>query len=265
MPSKRLSKKQKPIRKSRPHSPQKSFFSSRLFGLTFKKPRLLEAALFHPSYRNETAGLEKSLPDFDRLEFLGDAILNLIICQKIYRLYPKADEGLLSRLRSILVSRKILSRLAVQIGLPRYLKLGRSLKSQPDIPKTKIFADAFEALLAALFFDKGFSAAERFILKIFTPYFDARRLLRLDPNPKSTLQELVQRYWQRLPEYTSEATPRGFKITVAADRTHQASGIGPSKRDAEEKAARSLVRMLRHELAGRLKKKSSGKKLFKTS
>ena len=119
------------------------------FFLRFQNLKLKDAALLHPSYRNENPKHEL-YEDFDRLEFFGDSVLNFVMCQKLYDKFPEADEGLLSRLRSILVSRKILSRIAREIGLPQFLKLGRGLSSQEDFHKSKMFADAFEALIAAL-------------------------------------------------------------------------------------------------------------------
>jgi ribonuclease-3 len=238
----------------------------KIFGIRFKNTLLLEAALMHPSYRNETPGAPRGKHEnFDRLEFLGDALLNEIICRRLYALYPEADEGGLSRLRSIIVSRRILSRIARELGLPKYVKLGGSLIRQKQFLKAKIYADALEAFFAALYFDQGPARTERFILRAFRNYFDARRLFRLDPNPKSTLQELAQRHWRKLPLYSGEFAEGRFKITVAIDRQRRALASGRSRRDAEDKAARLLIRSLRQELVGRLNKKSSGKKLRSVS
>lgn len=230
-------------------------------GISIRNKSLLESALIHPSYRNEhpTAALE----DFDRLEFFGDSLLNLIVCRKLYQKFPEANEGLLSRLRSILVSRKILFRVACELGLWRHLKLGRSLKQQAGFTKAKILADSFEALLASLYFDRGFAQAERFILEHFGSYFDAKRLFRLDPNPKSTLQELSQKEWQKIPTYSHILTPRGIKSEVHIARIGKAVGLARTRREAEEKAARFLLRRLRQALLRRSKKSSSGGKLRK--
>lgn len=238
---------------------------SKIFNVRFRKPSLLEAALRHPSYRNENPGSAKSLEDFDRLEFFGDTILNFVICRKLYEIFPEADEGVLSRLRSILVSRKILARVARSLGLPQKIKLGRSLRHQQDFLKVKIFADALEALIAGLYLDQGFEKTERFILRHFKNYFDAKKLFRLDPNPKSTLQELVQKHWQKLPVYASEITPRGVKTAVSITRNRQAEAVARTRRESEEEAARLLIRKIRQELVGRrLSKKLSGKKLRRT-
>lgn len=231
--------------------------------LSFKKTKLLKSALFHPSYRNENP--EANLDDFDRMEFLGDSILNYVVCRKLYQQFPEANEGMLSRLRSILVSRKILFRISKEIRLLKVARLGKSLEAQPLFTKVKVFTDIFEALIAAIYFDKTFEAAEKFILKHFHSYFDAKKLFRLDPNPKSTLQELCQKTWQKLPIYSHQLTPKGVKTIVQISKTFKASAIARRRQDSEEKAARLLIRKIRQELFRRSKKVFSGRKVRKTS
>lgn len=235
--------------------------TKKILHLPFRNPKLLESALVHPSYRNENPC--PGLLDFDRLEFFGDAILNYVVCRHLYPMFPEANEGMLSRLRSILVSRKILSRVAREIYLNRLLRLGKSLHAQPLAAKSKILADSLEALLAALYFDQGIAQAEKFILRHFHSYFDSKRLFRLDPNPKSTLQELSQKEWQKLPIYTSEMTSSGIKSTVRLGAMRKATAVARTRRESEEKAARFLLRKIRQELLRRSKRASSGKKLRK--
>ncbi len=230
-----------------------------LFLRPFTKKGLLEAALMHPSYRNENIGLNK-LENFDRLEFLGDSILNFVICQKLYRIFPEADEGLLSRLRSILVSRKILFRVACKLDFAKHMKVGKGLARQKQFLKSKLFSDGLEAVIAAIFFDQGFKKAEAFILKNFREFFDAKKLFRLDPNPKSSLQELAQKHWQKLPVYQAERSGANIKAVVCIDSVSEASALGRNRQEAEEKAARLLIRTIRQDLLG---KKSSRKKLRK--
>ncbi len=233
-------------------------------GLTFRDAQWLESALTHPSFRNENSKIT-GLFDFDRLEFFGDSILNFCVCRKIYSLFPEANEGLLSRLRSILVSRKILARISREIKLYSLVRLGKSIHSQPLAAKSKILADSFEALLAAYYFDRGLDVAEKFILKVFRHYFNVKRLFQLDPNPKSSLQELCQKQWQKLPAYSVEITSEGFKSTVSLGKTRKATAVGRTRQESEEKAARYLVRKIRQELLSRRSKRiSSGKKLVKT-
>ena len=251
--------KKKPARGRSKRKKSRKIRLKKKFAVRFLNQDLYQAALKHPSYRNENP--PEALEDFDRLEFFGDAILNFVICKKIFPLYPKADEGMLSRLRSILVSRKILFRIARQAGLLPIIKLGRGLHEQEDFLKAKIAADSFEALLGALYLDQGLERTEKFILKYFHPYFDAKKLFRLDPNPKSTLQELAQRHWQKLPAYSSETTEKGVKTTVSISRGRHASALSRTRKESEEKAARLLIRVIRQEVLGRAKKKSSAGKL----
>ncbi len=232
--------------------------SQSLFGIRFRDSRWLEAALNHPSYRNEN--FVPPLEDFDRMEFLGDSILNFVVCRKLYALYPAANEGLLSRLRSIIVSRKILSRMALELKMTPHLKLGKSLKRQFAFSRAKILTDSIESLFAAIYFDQGFAKTEAFILKYLKPYLDAKRLFRLDPNPKSTLQELAQKQWRVIPTYISQFHAGGMKTEVIISPARKAVATGRTRQEAEEKAARLLLRKIRQELLRRSKKKSSGKK-----
>jgi ribonuclease III len=235
----------------------------RLTGLEFRSNKWLASALLHPSYRNENS--VPHLPDFNRLEFFGDAILNYVICKQLYTVFPDADEGTLSRLRSILVSKKMLSRIAKKLKLKTLLRLGRSILRDHNAVQPKIFTDAFESLIGAYYFDRGLTKTESFILQTFDGYFDNKKLLRIDPNPKSTLQELSQKYWRILPVYRNEAAPSGFKSTVAIISKFKSTGEARTRFAAEEKAARQLIRKIRQEFPGTSKKKSSGKKFVRAS
>ncbi len=231
-------------------------------GLSFKKALLLEASLSHPSFRNENA--LRGLEDFDRLEFFGDAVLNYVVCFKLIQMFPKADEGELSKLRSILVSRKILFRVVKNMGLEKLIRLGRSLVKLPDRDKVKIYADALESFIAALFFDAGLKKTSGFILKVFAPYFDPKKLYRLDPNPKSSLQEVTLKRWKRLPDYLLEPhAQKGFKTTVSAGGKWKASALGKSRQESEEKAAGILLRKIRQDFLAAAKRVSSRRKLRK--
>lgn len=236
--------------------------AKKYLGIRFKNAHFAASALIHPSYRNECPipGLE----DFDRLEFFGDSLLNFVVCRKIYKEFPEADEGLLSRLRSIIVSRRILARIANKFSLPRVISISKSLKEQFQFSKSKIFADTFEAILGALYFDQGFAKAEAFILKHFEGYFDAKKLFRLDPNPKSTLQELTQKRWQKIPCYANEPKNGQIRTTVSVDRRRKAVAWARTRKESEEKAARLLLRKIRQEFLRGSKKRSSAKKVRKT-
>jgi ribonuclease III len=220
----------------------------KVLGFPVKTLQGYRAALTHPSFRNENFRMTKGLEDFDRLEFLGDSILNEIICQKLFEKFPEADEGMLSKLRSILVSQKILSRVAQAIKVHHVLLISKSLRHNfKDFLKAKLLTDALEALFAAIYFDQGHPKIEAFILKHFKKYFDPKLLFRLDPNPKSTLQEMTLKKWQKLPEYTHAFSDKGVKTTVSAGGRRKASALHKIKRESEILAARALIRRLRKE------------------
>jgi len=220
-------------------------------GFPVKSITVYRAALTHPSFRNENTRITKELEDFDRLEFLGDSILNEVICQKLFEKFPEADEGMLSKLRSILVSQKILSRVAQAIGLQHVLLISKNLRQNfQDFLKAKLLTDALEALFAAIYFDRGHDKVETFILRHFKKYFDPKLLFRLDPNPKSTLQEMTLKKWQKLPGYTHTFSPKGVKTTVSAGGRRKASALHKIKRESEVLAARALIQRLRKEFKG---------------
>jgi ribonuclease III len=220
----------------------------KILGFPVKSVSAYRAALTHPSFRNENFRATQDLEDFDRLEFLGDSILNEVICQKLFEKFPEADEGMLSKLRSILVSQKILSRVAQTLRLQHVLCISKNLRQNfKDFLKAKLLTDALEALFAAIYFDHGRAKVEAFILKHFKSYFDPKLLFRLDPNPKSTLQEITLKQWQKLPEYTHTFSPKGVKTTVSAGGKRKASAFHKIKRESEVLAARALIRRLREE------------------
>ncbi len=220
----------------------------KILGFPVRSLALYRAALTHPSFRNENFRLTRDLEDFDRLEFLGDSILNEVICQKLYEKFPEADEGMLSKLRSILVSQRILSRIAQALKLQNALLISKSLRQNfKDLLKAKLLTDALEALFAAIYFDRGRAKVEAFILKHFKTYFDPKLLFRLDPNPKSTLQEMTLKQWQKLPEYTHAFSEKGVRTTVSAGGKRKATALHKIKRESEVLAARALIRKLRKE------------------
>ena len=227
-------------------SPSSKRPNRRFFGFTFSNLKLIEGALTHPSYRNEHPHLR--LPDFDRLEFFGDSILNYVVCCELIEAFQEANEGILSRFRSTLVSRKILARVAREMKLGKWIKVGTGLKREKGNQQSKILADALEAVIAAIYEDQGLAAAREFILKYLSSYMNPKRLLRLDPNPKSTLQELSQKRWKKIPEYSWKSMRQGIRVEVRIGRKYKHAVTGKNRRELEEKAARELLRKLRKEL-----------------
>ena len=221
----------------------------RALGYQFKNKKLLKAALIHPSYSLENSK-NLGLENFQRLEFLGDAILNLFIARNLYQRFPKANEGLLSRLRSTLVSRKLLARVAKPLHLKKhiYMSAHHRIDSSIEIELNleKMIADTFEALIAALYFDRGQKITEAFLAKRFRSYFNEKKLFQLDPNPKSTLQEYVQKKFGILPVYEAslDKKTRQFTTFVTVKRGMKAKGTGRTKQEAEVEAAQALLKKL---------------------
>ncbi len=210
-------------------------------GLKIRNRRFAIAALTHPSYRNEMR--LHNLLCFERMEFFGDSILNFTISEILYQKYQDSDEGMLSKLKSILVSRKILSLIAKKLKLKQFMILGKSEKTHPDPDRAKILADTFEALLAAIYFDRGLRTTQRFIQKQFKYYLSPKRLHDIGVSPKTILQELSQKHLKILPHYHAIWKNGQFHCEVSLKEIGQGEGEGRIKKEAEEAAARELIKI----------------------
>lgn len=213
-------------------------------GHAFKKQKLLLWALTHPSYPDldGSRGLY-----FQRLEFLGDSIINSFVAFEIYQIFPDANEGVLSRLRSILVSRKILAEIAGKLKLKKYIRLGHQEEKQFDLIYEKIMADAYEALVAAIYLDRGRKKVEGFLAKCFKPYLNQRKLFQFHSHPKSILQEYSQKKSGVLPRYETQFDPikNLFQTYASIDKKRKAQGSGRTKQEAEAAAALALIQKLK--------------------
>lgn len=219
----------------------KSPIETRL-GFKFKSQKLLKAALTHPSYQLD----DKSNLQYQRLEFLGDSILGSYIAKKLYDLYPDANEGLLTRLRSILVCRRLLAKVAIKFGLKKYISVGEFEKKESFLYE-KILADSFEALVGAIYLDKGKKVLDKFLLCCFEPHLSQKKLFDFHPNPKSTLQEYTQKNHASLPAYVSRLDPKKniFSAWVTIQGKKKTKGLGRTKREAEADAATRLIKKLK--------------------
>lgn len=211
----------------------------------FEDGRLLETALRHSSFVNENPN--SGLQDNERLEFLGDAILNSIVSRLLMDYYPRLNEGELSRLRSLLVNKAQLAGIARRLDLGSYLLLGKGESQSQGRRKDSILADAFEALVAAVYLDGGFDRAFDTVSRLFTPMFDPG-MPEKHFDYKSRLQEQVQAMRQATPEYTviGQTGPDHNKtfeveLAVAGIRT---CGAGSSKKTAEQEAAEKALSLL---------------------
>jgi ribonuclease-3 len=215
-------------------------------GIRFNDPSLLEQALVHSSYVNENPGIATSN---ERLEFLGDAILGFIIAEELYQRFPQFSEGEMTKLRSFLVRRDALSRIARAINLGNYLYLGRGEEASGGRRKLANLARALEAIIAAIFLDQGSTAARDFVLRLVDKELNKVLSQEIEPDYKSQLQELIQARHQQTPVYqVIEAVgpdhDRRFTVEVRVGDTVLGRGSGKSKKAAEAEAARSALDQL---------------------
>lgn len=213
-------------------------------GRRFSDRALLEMALTHRSFLNEVE--DATLCDNERLEFLGDALVDFFAAEMLYHRYPDWDEGRLTRVRSALVCGPGLARCAKRLALGRYVRLGRGEMATGGRDRSAILANAFEAVVGALYLDQGLESARAFVL----PYFG----LELDPlltdpsarDAKSRFQELAQERWHTTPRYLTIDShgplhARIFLVEVRVGEVAWGQGEGPSKAIAAQKAAESAV------------------------
>jgi len=214
-------------------------------GHSFADLGLLERALTHASRAHEEA--EKGGGDNEPLEFLGDAVLGLVVTDLLHRRDPGGAEGPKSRTRARLVSTPTLARRAQQLGVPELLLLGRGEEKTGGRGKTALWANAYEALIAALYLDGGLEAAQRFVRRELAPELETGGAIE---DPKSALQELLQGRGRALPRYTvtAEEGPshrRRFRVLCRLDDGQATEGTGHSKKAAEQMAARQALDRLR--------------------
>jgi len=216
-------------------------------GVSFNDLSLLEQALVHSSYVNENPGFAPT--SNERLEFLGDAILGFIIARELYMRFPNLSEGEMTKLRSSLVRRDALSRIARAISLGNYLYLGKGEEASGGRRKPVNLAGALEAVIAAIFLDRGLSIARDFVLKAADKELNKMLSQGVEADYKSRLQELIQARYQQTPTYKIiEATgpdhDRTFTVEVRVGNTILGRGSGKSKKAAEAEAARLVLDQL---------------------
>jgi ribonuclease III len=205
----------------------------------FKDRGLLTQAITHASYVNDRRGMVKS--ENEKLEYLGDAILNSVISILLFRKYREQNEGFLSNARSCLVRRGMLTEIARLINLDEHMSYGNGKGRFPH--DSKVLSNMLEALIGAIYLDGGFRAVTRVIKHLFWPYFDEERLQ--EKSPKNVLQEYSQKKWGILPKYRqTRKTKEGFSIHVYVGKELKARGVGKSKRQAEQNAASVLLKQI---------------------
>jgi ribonuclease III len=219
-------------------------------GYEFADPTLLALAVTHRSYSAENAGADPN----ERLEFLGDAVLGVVVTEHIFRAYPELPEGELAKLRASVVSAATLAAVAEDLDLGSVLRLGKGEASSGGRAKPSILADALEAVFGAVFLDGGLEAVGPLILDLLDDRISASAQGPGGHDYKTRLQELAARHFEQLPDYqVRDEGPdhqKRFFATVLLDGQPHGTGEGRSKKLSEQAAARSAWQLLVAELDG---------------
>jgi ribonuclease-3 len=215
--------------------------------LVFDDKTLLQRALTHRSYLNENPGYP--LEDNERLEFLGDAVLDFVVGEYLYQRFSDNDEGMLTSLRAALVCTRSLAAFATQIGLGDHLLLGRGEDEGGGRKRSAVLCGAFEALIGALYLDQSLTQVNEFVMPIFEPALDHILQNNLDKDAKSVLQELSQAHLGYTPRYQTINT-RGpdhdkiFTVAVVINGVTYGKGEGRSKQSSAQAAAAEALKQL---------------------
>ena len=226
-----------------------SYYPEPLLYHCFSNQALLQQALTHPSYLNETR--QEGAADYQRLEFLGDAVLGLLLADLLYQQFPGLPEGDLSRLRSSLVDQPRLAKLAADAGIAPLILMGKGAEREGGRTNPSILADVFEALIGAIYCDAGFVAVQKVVKQIYTPLVAAIGAdTSAQHDAKSELQELLAARKQPTPVYNlvDQQGPdhdRLFSVEVVVDGMMLGQGQGRSKKTAQQSAAEAALTRLR--------------------
>ena len=199
---------------------------------------MLELALTHRSYSYEAGGL----PTNERMEFLGDSVLGLVVTDELYEKFPDLDESRLSPLRSGVVNMRALAQVARDINLGQYLRIGKGEEATNGRDKNSILADSFEALVGAIYLDHGYTKTAEIILNLLRPVIDSAQSSGAALDGKTALQELAAIKGLTSPEYEiGESGPdhdKSFTAIAILSGQRYPQGVGKSKREAEQAAAK---------------------------
>ena len=212
-------------------------------GLPVPDVQFLEAALTHAS------GADHRLSSNERLEFLGDAILGLVVCEQLFTLFPDQLEGDLTKLKSVVVSRQTCAKISQALGLREFLVLGKGMTTHPAVPPS-VLSDVLESLIAAIYLDGGMAPAREFMLTYFDPEIESAASGDSGGNYKSLLQQFAQREHGVTPTYhlIDEKGPdhsKCFKMSAQIGRERYAPAWGRSKKESEQRAAHNAICQLR--------------------
>jgi ribonuclease-3 len=222
-------------------------FLTQNLGLDIENLELLDESLTHSSYVNEREG--EQCRDNEALEFLGDAVLGMVVSHHLYRLFPSHPPGHYSALKAALVNKSALAHCAREISLGKYVKLGHGEELSNGRERESVLANALEAVIGAVFLDGGIIAARDFVLRLITPRLEELVRQEVRRDSKSLLQSITQERFKTLPKYrvVSETGPdhkRSFEVELKINEKVYGKGTGRSKKAAEQKAAKEALRKL---------------------
>lgn len=216
-----------------------------LIDVPFDDPGLLDRALTHRSWAFENGSVEPN----ERLEFLGDAVLALVVTDEVFHAHPEEQEGRLAKVRSAAVKTGSLAQIARDLGLGRFIKLGRGEAGSGGHDKDSILADTLEAVIGAVYLDRGFATAYDLVQRLFAVRLSDLAEMEAALDYKTSLQELCASRFERLPAYLVEADgpdhAKTFAAVVSVDGRELGRGEGRSKKQAEQRAAREAFLALR--------------------
>ncbi|QWC85430.1 ribonuclease III [Nocardioidaceae bacterium] len=232
-----LSTTEDPVRQESPGQPYAALRGA--LGDPTLEPSLLDLAMTHRSYAYENG----NLPTNERLEFLGDSVLGVVVTETLYRTHPDLSEGRLAKLRAAVVNAEALAEVAREIGLGRHIKLGKGEESTGGRDKSSILSDTVEAVIGAVYLSGGFASATDLVHRLFDPTMERAASKGAGLDWKTSLQELTAKHSLGVPEYVISDTGPDHRKTFTAtvrlgDRLH-GHGEGPSKKRAEQQAAES--------------------------
>ena len=212
----------------------------------FNNIKLLQNALTHTSYANE---VRNGITSNERLEFLGDSVLSIIVSEHIFKTFPNMPEGDLTRLRASLVCEKALCSFSRELELGKYLRLGKGEEKCGGRERDSILADAFEAVLAAIYLDGGMEAAKKHALNFVLRELEHHSEDDANKDYKTTLQEIIQRNPEESVSYylIGESGPdhdKSFEVEVRLNSNVIGTGIGKSKKQAEQMAAKQALKLM---------------------
>lgn len=220
----------------------------RALGVRFRKLSLLNQALVHRSYL-QTAPARGIKSDNETLEFLGDAVLGLVISEELFRRYPVSEVGELAKVKAQVVSRATLGQMASELRLDEWILLGPGETAHGEGRRPSVIGSTLEAVFGALFIDRGLAPTARLIKKLFHTQVEAVETGEIAADYKSLLQEYVLRYFRTTPEYrvvdeTGPSHRRRFRVSVGWRSKTYGQGEGPSKKAASQEAARVALEHL---------------------